>query len=277
MDRRLHPAGRARKAMGMQRSYGRRLEPLVKPTESAGRRVFKAIAAKSRKLYASTARDYRVADDSNYDHESHAYFRNELSKLTVAIPQGGAALDLGCGTGRYFHCLKGMQRIVGVDVSEEMLAFARDPSMGSEVEATDIRLICDDIHSVGFPDASFDFVYSIGVLGLCSPLTIELCDKIYSWLKPGGSMYLFVMDAVTLRESSWKRDLAIRLYPVLPGFMKTRVFLRVQDCSVTNEELRLVMEKSHFATSRVISSRDLDPEGKIWRRSFFTVSATRVG
>ena len=37
---------------------------------------------------------------------------------------GLRVLDLGCGTGRYFHCLNNISCLVGIDISPDMLEVA---------------------------------------------------------------------------------------------------------------------------------------------------------
>ena len=43
---------------------------------------------------------------------------------------------------------------------------------------------------VAFPPAGFEFIYSLGMFALGCPFTVELCDKFYCWLTPGGEAVL---------------------------------------------------------------------------------------
>jgi len=84
----------------------------------------------------------------------HLAFR-DLPEILRAPVKGTAALDFGCGTGRSTRFLAGLGfEVVGVDISEEMVAKARaiDPQ-------GDYRLIPgDDISAL--PPASFSLIQS---------------------------------------------------------------------------------------------------------------------
>lgn len=258
----------------MKKVRGQRINHLI-PTEVLSNSLKGRIAAKAIKLYEDSSAKYRKGDDEGYGHYSLAYFREQIGTITSAFQRKLSILDLGCGTGRYFHCLKNAEKITGVDVSESMLMLAKNPTRKHEIEAADIELICSDVHSVSLPAESFDFIYSIGLFGLHSPFNVDLCDKVFTWLKPGGKMYLYVMDAATPQESNWKREIAVKIFPILPGWLKTRIFLRMDDFSVTEQDLRLIMAESLFTDVEIIRSRDLDPEQRVWRRMWFSCMASR--
>ena len=71
--------------------------------------------------------------------------------------QGKTVLDLGCGYGK--NCLdfiqKGAERVVGIDVSEKMLAVAR-----SKYSHKKIEYLTMDIDNVSLLNEKFDFIYS---------------------------------------------------------------------------------------------------------------------
>lgn len=62
-------------------------------------------------------------------------------------------VDYGCGVGRVLQHMPGSRRI-GIDVSAEMLAYARTACCGCE-------FIQGDGRSIPLPDGSVDFVYSL--------------------------------------------------------------------------------------------------------------------
>ena len=70
--------------------------------------------------------------------------------------EGKRVLDLGCGFG--WHCQyaieQGAQLVVGVDISEKMLAVAREKT------SEKIQYICSAIEDISFSDNSFDVVIS---------------------------------------------------------------------------------------------------------------------
>jgi len=75
-------------------------------------------------------------------------------------------LDLGCGAGRYFHCLQNVALLVGIDISPDMLLVAdRVCRELATLTGTLCVMLEADLQSVQFTPNSFDFIYSIGVLG----------------------------------------------------------------------------------------------------------------
>jgi ubiquinone/menaquinone biosynthesis C-methylase UbiE len=95
------------------------------PDRSMSERIKKKFATAAVGFYKDTAAKYRKADES--EHRSLSYFRDCIANLSAQFPDS-RVLDLGCGTGRYFHAVQGATGIVGVDVSPEMLHVAEtDP------------------------------------------------------------------------------------------------------------------------------------------------------
>ena len=102
------------------------------------------------------------------------------SPLPLPPAAAGLGLDFGCGLGH--QCLAMRERgyrVVGLDASRHLLRKARD--LGAPVVAADGL-------SLPFPDASFDFVYAIGVLHhLSGPEAQQAaCREVARVLKPGG-------------------------------------------------------------------------------------------
>ncbi len=92
-------------------------------------------------------------------------------------PEGGKALDLGCGTGRFSQPMANRMglAVTGADSSAEMLAKARQKDSDSEV-----NWMLADASALPFPDSSFDLVFMSHVLHhVDSPLTVlKECQKV---------------------------------------------------------------------------------------------------
>jgi SAM-dependent methyltransferase len=116
-------------------------------------------------------------------------------------------LDLGCGTGRYFHALANVRRLVGIDVSRPMLERARRPIGGVAVTGDLVTLVEGDFLVHDFEAGEFDLVYSIGVLAEHSPLDEALAARVARWLRRGGR---FAFTAVHLASPSVPRSLKRR-------------------------------------------------------------------
>ncbi len=129
---------------------------------------------------------YRAHDDAIRDSETVARFDDWLRGVCARFDGPIDALDLGCGTGRFFHALTQVRRLVGIDVSPAMLDRARRPVGGSAAE--DTTLVEGDFLTHEFGANEFDLVYSIGVLAEHSPLDLAIAVRVARWLRPGGRL-----------------------------------------------------------------------------------------
>jgi ubiquinone/menaquinone biosynthesis C-methylase UbiE len=123
-----------------------------------------------------------------------------------AASGGGAALDVGCGEGRFCRILRreGFEP-VGIDPTAELLeaARAKDPS-GIYVEGR--------AEALAFEDASFDLV-----VACLSLIDIEHADRAIAEmarvLKPGGTLLVANLTGFSSARArdGWQRDLLGRL------------------------------------------------------------------
>lgn len=96
-------------------------------------------------------------------------------------------LDLGCGFG--LHCQYafeyGAASVVGVDISERMLAVAKKKT------AKDIKYICESIEVVKFPEHSFDVVISSLAFHYVKSFE-NIVKNVFTWLLDGGEFVFSV-------------------------------------------------------------------------------------
>jgi SAM-dependent methyltransferase len=174
-----------------------------------------------KQAYSQAVRQYREDDERDVLGKDHQKVASILTKISSSFDHPISVLDAGCGTGRYFHCLKNTARLIGMDVSDEMLDAARNPVKSEEISARQIDLIRGNLYTVSFPAFSFDLIFSIGMFGNGCPVTVELCNKLYDWLKPGG--YLF-FDTLDFESVPWPVRLRKRarqtIYSLLPERMQ---------------------------------------------------------
>jgi SAM-dependent methyltransferase len=108
----------------------------------------------------------------------------EWHVFRVMLPEfsGKRVLDLGCGFG--WHCRyareQGARSVLGVDLSEKMLARARAATADPAIEYR--RLAIEDID---FPAAGFDIVVSSLALHYVERFDL-VCQKVQHNLTPGG-------------------------------------------------------------------------------------------
>jgi ubiquinone/menaquinone biosynthesis C-methylase UbiE len=101
---------------------------------------------------------------------------------------GGRILEIGVGTGLSFDDYDHTTEITGIDVSEPMIARARERlASGRYGHVKELRVM--DAHALDFPDASFDCVVGQFVITLVEDpeRVLSECARV---LKPGGQIVL---------------------------------------------------------------------------------------
>jgi ubiquinone/menaquinone biosynthesis C-methylase UbiE len=86
---------------------------------------------------AETLGDSESAN-SYFNLRSFRIVKDSLLKL-IGRPAGLSILDIGCGTGHFSQSLAGANRLVGVDISFEMAAYAREKGLAT-VQSTGNKL-----------------------------------------------------------------------------------------------------------------------------------------
>ncbi|MGE0040599.1 MAG: L-histidine N(alpha)-methyltransferase [Vicinamibacterales bacterium] len=178
-----------------------------------------------RRLYADWAASY------DKDHEKVGFFGHRLTAEVLArhITRHDVArvLDAGAGTGaagEALHAL-GFRRLVAVDLSEDMLAVARQKGVYREAIAADLAVPLD-----AFAAGSFDAAVLVGVFSY-GQAPAETLDEILRLVRPGG-VVAFTMrtdfhdeDAMGVRsrmaafeeQGNWKLLEVTDPAPYLPG------------------------------------------------------------
>src|SRR5258706_7119866 len=114
---------------------------------------YELVAANVRASYREVSPKYRQDDEVEVTTENHQHYSSILRHISSSFDRAIGVLDVGCGTGRYFHCVRQVEQLVGIDVSPDMLKAAESPVREAEITAEEIQMICDNgiLHS--FPRA----------------------------------------------------------------------------------------------------------------------------
>jgi SAM-dependent methyltransferase len=187
----------------------------------------RSVASHVAEAYDRNAERYRRDDEIEAGTENHHRLGGNLQRICRSFGRPIRVLELGCGTGRYFHWLENVELLVGTDISAEMLHHAKNPLQRDDVTAAEIRLMQGDIYELHFEPESFHFIYSLGVFGYGAELTTELCSKLHRWLAPGGRLYFDAIENLDCRRfDRFKDSIKAAVYPRLPASLRTRLEAR---------------------------------------------------
>ena len=130
----------------------------------------------------------------------HADFMALLPDVT-----GRSALDLGCGAGQLTHYLAeaGAAEVVGVDISERMLALAA--SERAHPRVTYRRATMEEL---AFQPEQFDLVVSSLALHYVEDYA-DLMRRVGTWLRPGGVLVYSVehpLYTASYPDKGWATD-----------------------------------------------------------------------
>jgi SAM-dependent methyltransferase len=128
-----------------------------------------------------------------------------LEKKRIALPDRILALDFGCGVGRLTRALAArMDEVHGVDVSQNMVARARELNQGAPGRMSFFLNRDRDLSM--FADASYSFIYSSIVLQhIPYPESLGYVREFFRLAKPGG---LVVFQVPTLDRTRLPRRFA---------------------------------------------------------------------
>lgn len=218
---------------------------------------FQRAEAALRHSYGEMAAKYRSDDEIEVASPHHQRLAARLADISASFNRPITVLDVGCGTGRFFHCLKNVDQLVAMDISPEMLQAAKQPVNAGRITARDIQLIQGNIFFAAFAPQSFDFIYSFGMFGHGCPVTEEVCDKLHSWLAPDGQLYFDTVDFAGLAWWERSRKVARRaVYATLPQKLKEVLDRREHDTpffGITKHQLENILKSSPFSSFAVVS------------------------
>lgn len=192
----------------------------------------------------SYSENYRHFDEVFVATPDYQHYVPLLTDLTASFNRPIKVLEVGCGTGRYFHALKNTVELTGIDISGPMLKLAETPLKGNDVNIPVINLIEGSVFEHDFGDEKFDLIYSIGVLGEHAPFTQELCNKLYNLLNDEGTLFTTVVDIDERKD--FKRKLAETAYPLLPSMIKSVLDKRWETNYMTYKEVDQLFSASKF-------------------------------
>ena len=161
-----------------------------------------------------------------------------------SLKEGETVLDLGSGAG--FDCFLAANevgnkgRVIGVDMTAEMIERARENARKSKYKNVEFRL--GEIENLPVADNSIDIVISNCVINL-SPDKRKVFLEVFRVLKPGGR--LMISDMVLLKE--------------LPGYVKDSIeaYIGCLSGAIMRNEYLGAMQAAGFQEVRIIDETSL--------------------
>ena len=196
------------------------------------------VSRKAKEHYDKVAGTYR-ATDVQYppDNELAEIVRRVTSRRPTFV-----VVEVGCGTGRYFHAVRRTQTLVGLDISLEMLRQARFPQYNDHIDPqTRIVLAQADAYHLPLMCESADLVYSVGVIGYHLPVSLDLLVELRRVLRRDGLLLFFTSPLPGLLRR-WRYSVKkwlLRLWPVLSVKYPQRLDLLGQEYAVPSRVRRL--------------------------------------
>lgn len=188
----------------------------------------------------SYARRYRRHDDELGQVAAYEMFCTWLRAVSLSFGAPIDALDLGCGTGRYFWAVSNVRALVGLDASAAMLEEARHPVHADRISAGSIDLVQGDVMSHDFGPDRFDLVYAVGVLAEHTPLDARVVENIHRWTKPGGRLAFTTVhpDSPSVPRT-FARSFGRLLLPLMRGAPRRRLRDRLTSGGLYADEARI--------------------------------------
>jgi SAM-dependent methyltransferase len=136
---------------------------------------------------------YQASDGPAYESFIGRWSRRVADRLAadIPVPDEGPLLDVGCGTGSLVAALRDRhprRRIVGLDISEPYLAYARE-----RADCTGAEFVHGDALNLPFAGASFAAAYALIALNFMSdPQTAA--REMARVVRPGGTVVAAAWD-----------------------------------------------------------------------------------
>lgn len=153
---------------------------------------------------------------------------------------GGSVIEVGCGAGRMTkQLLHDFDRVIGLDVSSEMIALAAQAAPTAEFH------VVDGIH-VPVPDGSVDAVFTCHVLQHLENLDViaAYLTNLRRALRPGGTIMAHLLLAEEQRGVARKGWSELKLRAIRLRRANVGAYSRVR--SYRPDEVRTAMESTGF-------------------------------
>lgn len=212
---------------------------------------------KTVELYTDTySEQYRHYDEHFVTTDDFKHYKDLFGDICDSFGRKINVLDIGCGSGRYFHTLRNVAHLTGIDVAPGMIKAAYHPVNEHELDIDEMDLKVGNIYTENYDNRKFDFIYCVGVLGGHAPLTEDICHRIKGMLTEDGIFYITVVDLEARKNT--KRRFAEALYPLMPSPVKKILDKRWATNYLTLDQFETLMDKIGFSKCDISSFATTD-------------------
>jgi arsenite methyltransferase len=168
-------------------------------------------------------------DEINALHDANMGLGCGNPTALAEIRKGSTVLDLGSGAG--FDCFLAAKkvgvtgRVIGVDMTEQMIEKARENAEKYGYENVEFRL--GDIEELPVEDESVDYIISNCVINL-APDKAKVFRQAYRVLRKGGKMILSDMVLLNELSSEQRKDYKLLVSCVAQACLKEEYILMVE-------------------------------------------------
>jgi trans-aconitate methyltransferase len=194
--------------------------------------------------YNRNAEAYTSHVQNPKDSKYHAYYEKPAIQKLLPPLEGKSVISLGCGPGEdaYFLKKSGASRVLGVDISHELIKIAKNRCPDCEFEVMDMEKLSFD--------SEFDVAYSSLALSYLKDWAMVM-NRVFKLLKPGG-VFLFSCEhpVVTAMELKVKED------------------SKVWSLTMERSKLKKLADIHGDYLGSHLSPSGIDAEVTTWHRSF---------
>jgi SAM-dependent methyltransferase len=180
-----------------------------------------------------------------------------VARRVVQAAPHGQAVDLGCGPGQLSLGLAGLApglHVTGVDLSEEMIALARENALRARLQHR-VSFKQGDGAGLPFPDGSQDLVVStLSLHHWRNP--VQVLDEIARVLRPGGQFLIFDLRR-DLGLLPWLLLWFVTRVVVPPALRNANEPLASRDAAYTPGEVKALAAGSRLSEWQVV-------QGPLW-------------
>lgn len=217
-----------------------------------------AAAIGEERVHARTVQHFgRLAN--SYDHRHHRYNQMTLHRAldVLRLSGGESVLDVGCGTGeleRLVHERYPQARLVGIDVTPQMLAVAREKFR----DVPGMTFLLVQAEALPFAPARFDVVVSCNMLHHVRAVDVALQEWIRV-LRPRGQLVIvdWCRDAWHCRLAHYWLRLVKRSYVKM--YRAAELVELAASLGLAVEDVSRFFVPPYFGMMRVVATRQETP------------------